>query len=79
MEDCYCNSCESTNFKYKSLLHVNGRTHITPYISNIEATKTLLDLQFCRFNQTPLKVTSANYEVATSDFAVFMPENVYMY
>ena len=78
MEDCYCNSCESTNFEYKSLLHVNGRTHITPYVSNIEATKTLSDLQFCRYNWTPLKVASANYEVATSDFAVFMPENVYM-
>ena len=79
MEDCYCNSYESTNFEYKSLLHVNGRTHITPYISNIEATKTLSDLQFCRYNRTPLNVASAKYEVAMSDFAIFMPENVYMY
>ena len=67
------------NFVYKSLLHVNGRTHITPYVSNIEATKTLSDLQFCRYNQTPLKVASAKYEFAMSDFAVFIPENVYMY
>ena len=69
----------STNFEYKSLLHVNGRTHITPYILNIETTKTLSDLQFCRYNQTPLKVASAKYEVAMSNFAIFMPENVYMY
>ena len=69
----------STNFEYKSLLHVNGRTHITPYISNIETIKTLLDLQFRRYNRTPLKVASTKYEVATSNFAVFMPENVYMY
>ena len=69
----------SMNFEYKSLLHVNGCTHITPYISNIETTKTLSDLQFCRYNQTPLKVASAKYEVATSNFAIFMPENVYMY
>ena len=69
----------STNFEYKSLLHVNGCTHITPYISNIETTKTLADLQFCWYNWTPLKVASAKYEVATSNFAIFMPENVYMY
>ena len=69
----------STNFEYKSLLHVNGRTHITPYISNIKTTKTFSDLQFCRYNWTPLKVASAKYEVATSNFAIFMLENVYMY
>ena len=67
------------NFEYKSLLHVNGRTHITPYVLNIETTKTLSDLQFCRYNRTPLKIASAKYEVAMSNFAVFMPENVYMY
>ena len=69
----------STNFEYKSLLHVNGRTHITPYISNIETTNALSDLQFCKYNQTPLKVASTKYEVAMSNFAIFMPENVYMY
>ena len=69
----------STNFEYKSLLHVNSRTHITPCVSNIETTKTLSDLQFCRYNWTLLKVASAKYEVAMSNFAVFMPENVYMY
>ena len=69
----------SMNFEYKSLLHVNGRTHITPYISNIETTKTLSDLQFCRYNRTPLKVASAKYDVAMSSFVIFMPENVYMY
>ena len=60
----------SKNFEYKSLLHVNDRTHITPYISNIETTNALSDLQFCRYNQTPLKVASAKYEVATSNFAI---------
>ena len=79
MEDSYCNSVRSMNFEYKSLLYVNGRTHITPYISNIETTKTISDVYFCRYNQTPLKVSSAKYEVATSNFAIFMPENVYMY
>ena len=69
----------SMNFEYKSLLHVNGRTHITPYISNIETTKTLSNLQFCRYNWTLLKVASAKYEVAMSNFTIFMPENVYMY
>ena len=69
----------STNFENKSLLHVNGCTHITPCISNIEITNILSDLQFCRYNRTLLKVASAKYEVATSNFAVFMPENVYMY
>ena len=69
----------STNFKYKSLLHVNGRTHITPYVSNIETTNTLSDLQFCRYNWTPLKVVSTKYEVVTSNFTVFLLENVYMY
>ena len=72
-------SARSTNFEYKSLLHVNGRTHITPYILNIETTNTLLDLQFCRYNQILLKVTSTKYEVATLIFTIFMPENVYMY
>ena len=67
------------NFEYRSLLHVNGRTHITPYILNIETTNTLSDLQFCRYNQTPLKVASTKYEVATLNFIIFMPENVYMY
>ena len=67
------------NFEYKSLLHVNGHTHITSYISNIETTNTLSDLQFCRYNWTPLKVASTKYEVATTNFAIFMPENVYMY
>ena len=57
-----------------SLLHVNGRTHITPYISNIEITKTLSDLQFCRYNQTSLEVASTKYEVAMSIFTVFMPK-----
>ena len=69
----------SMNFEYKSLLHVNGRTHITPYILNIETTNTISDLQFCRYNRTPLKIASAKYEVAMSNFAIFMLENVYMY
>ena len=69
----------STNFEYKSLLHVNGRTHITPCISNIETTNTPSDLQFFRYNWTPLKVASAKYEVVRLNFAIFMPENVYMY
>ena len=69
----------STNFENKSLLHVNSCTHITPYISNIEVTNKLLDLQFCRYKWTPLQVTSAKYEVVTSNFAIFMPENVDMY
>ena len=60
----------STNFEYKSLLHVNGCTHITPSVSNIETTNTLSDLQFCRYNRTPLKVASAKYEVAMSNFAI---------
>ena len=58
----------STNFECKSLLHVNGCTHVTFYISNIETTKPLSDLQFCRYNQTPWKVVSAKYEVTTSNF-----------
>ena len=62
----------STNFENKSLLHVNGRTHITPYISNIETTNILSNLQFCRYNWTLLKVASSKYEVATSNFAIFM-------
>ena len=67
------------NFEYKVTLRVNGCTHITPEVSNIETTKLLSDLQFCRYNQTLMKVASAKYEVATSIFAIFMPENVYMY
>ena len=54
-----------------SLIHVNGRTHNTPYISNIETTRTLSDLQFCRYNRTPLKVASTKYEVAMSIFYCF--------
>ena len=69
----------SMNFENKSLLHVNSRTHITPCISNIETTNTLSDLQFCRYNRTPMKVASAKCEVSISNFAIFMPENVYMY
>ena len=57
-------TARSTNFKQMSLIHVNSRTHNTPYVSNIETTKTLSDLQFCRYNQTPLKVASTKYEVA---------------
>ena len=72
-------SAKSTNFEYEVTLHVNGRTHITPYVSNIETTNTLLDLQFCRYNWTPMKVASIKYEVAMSSFTIFMPENVYMY
>ena len=83
MEDSYCDLVDhlarSMNFEYKSLLHVNSRTHITPYVSNIETTNTLSDLQFCRYNQTLLKIASAKYEVAMLNFAIFMPENVYMY
>ena len=72
-------TARSTNFEQMSLIHVNGHTHNTPYISNIETTKTLLDLQFCRYNQTSLKVISTKYEVAMSIFTVFMPKNVCMY
>ena len=72
-------TARSMNFKQMSLIHVNGRTHNTPYISNIETTKTLSDLQFCRYNRTPLKVVSTKYEVAMSIFTVFMPKNVCMY
>ena len=69
----------STNFEQMSLIHVNGRTHNTPYISNIETTKTLSDLQFCRYNWTPLKVASTKYEVAMSIFYCFCAKNVCMY
>ena len=62
-----------------SLIHVNGHTHNTPYVSNIETTKTLSDLQFCRYNQTLLKVASTKYEVAILIFTVFYAKNVYMY
>ena len=83
MEDfCYVHvdrSAKSTNFQYKATLHVNGHTHLTPQVSNIEATSTLLDLQFCRYNQTPVKVASAKYEVATSIITILMLENVYMH
>ena len=67
------------NFQYKATLRVNGRTHLTPYVSNIETTNTLLDLQFCRYNQTPMKVASTKYEVATSIITIFMLKNVYMH
>ena len=46
---------------------------------NIEITNTLSDLQFCRYNWTPMKVARTKYEVATSIITVFMLENVYMY
>ena len=72
-------TARSTNFEQMSLIHVNGHTHNTHYISNIEITKTLSDLQFCRYNQTPLKVASTKYKVAMSIFTVFMPKNVCMY
>ena len=74
--DC---TARSMNFEQMSLIHVNGCTHNTPYISNIETTKTLSDLQFCRYNQTLLKVASTKYEVAMSILTVFMPKNVCMY
>ena len=74
--DC---TARSKNFEQMSLIHVNGCTHNTPYISNIETTKTLSDLQFCGYNRTPLKVASTKYEVAMSIFTVFMPKNVCMY
>ena len=65
-------TARSTNFECMSLIHVNGRTHNTPYVSNIETTKTLSDLQFCRYNQTPLKVASTKYEVTMSIFLLFL-------
>ena len=46
---------------------------------NIETTNILLNLQFCRYNQTPMKVVSTKYEVATSIITIFMLENVYMH
>ena len=46
---------------------------------NIETTNTLSDLQFCRYNQTAMKVISTKYEVATLIITIFMLENVYMY
>ena len=83
MEDFYCvhvdRSVKSTNFQYKVTLHVNGHTHLTPLVSNIETTNTLSDLQFCRYNRTPMKVASTKYEVATSIITIFMLENVYMH
>ena len=38
-----------------------------------------MDLQFCRYNRTPMKVASTKYEVATLLFTIFMSENVYMH
>ena len=72
-------TARSTNFEQMSLIHVNGHTHNTPYISNIETTKTLSDLQFCRYNQTPLKVTCTKYEVAMSILLFLCQKNVCMY
>ena len=46
---------------------------------NIGTTNTLLDLQFCRYNQTPMKVASTKYEAAMSIIIVFMLQNVYMH
>ena len=46
---------------------------------NIETTNKLSDLQFCRYNQTSMKVASTKHEVATSIITIFMLENVYMY
>ena len=46
---------------------------------NIGTTNTLLDLQFCRYNWTPMKVASTKYEVATSIITIFMLENVYIH
>ena len=67
------------NFQYKATLHVNGHTHVTLYVSNIETTNKLSDLQFCRYNWTSMKVASTKYEVAMSIITIFMLENVYMY
>ena len=67
------------NFQYKATLCVNGRTHLTPQVSNIETTSTLLDLQFCRYNRTPVKVASTKYDVAILIITIFMLENVYMH
>ena len=36
-------------------------------------------MRFCRYNQTPMKVSSTKYEVAMSIITIFMLENVYMY
>ena len=46
---------------------------------NIETTNTLLDLQFCQYNWTPMKVASTKYEVSMSIVTIFMLENVYMH
>ena len=72
-------TARSTNFEQMSLIHVNGHTQNTPYISNIEMTKTLLDLQFSRYNQTPLKVTCTKYEIAMSILLFLCQKNVCMY
>ena len=68
----------STNFEYKSLLHVNGRTHITPYISNIETTKTLSDLQFCRYNQTYCRLPVPNMKLL-HQILLFLCQKMYTY
>ena len=36
-------------------------------------------MQFCRYNQTPMKVASTKYKIAMSIITIFMLENVYMY
>ena len=72
-------TAKSTNFEQMSLIHVNSHSHNTPYVLNIETTNILSDLQFCRYNQTLLKIFSTNYEVAMLIFTVFMPKNVCMY
>ena len=72
-------TARSMNFEQMSLIHANGRTHNTHYVSNIETTKTPSELLFCRYNRTLLKVASTKYEVAMSIFTVFMPKNVCMY
>ena len=46
---------------------------------NIETTNTLLDLQFCRYNRTPMKIANTKYEVAMSIIIIFMLEKVYMH
>ena len=39
----------------------------------------LLDLQFCGYNRTPMKVASTKYEIITLNITIFMLENVYMH
>ena len=62
-----------------SLIHENGRTHNTPLRLEFETTKTLSDLQFCRYNGAPLKVAHTKYEVAMSIFTAIMTKIVYVY